>query len=622
MTTLPRRPRRVPGRGRAARTCIARRRPRAERRRRRRASPPASGSTRIASAGDGSGASGASTSHTAAARRAPTSHPAIAGTLRLPLRPGSPSLAAGPSPAPAALTTARHAPLVSCLMPTGIAANSCFSRSGYFQRQGEPSRELIILDDGDGTRRRTCRVTTRSIRTGPPGSASARSVTSAASWPAAGLSRSGTTTTGTAPGGSRRRSRRSWPGWPDYRTHDAGVLRGGRVEVLALQLRAARADVRRRRARRHARVPPQPLRARIRYPDCSLAEDAAFLRAAVRGGARLRRVAGDEHFVYLRHAASSWRFACGTFIDRAGGTPPRRLSGRPRTTRSTPRSMAAALAATRDATQHPAERPRFGEDRIVPVASAACWEDAKVATRRPRWPLSRANASSLGPVRRRANVRGALGHHSSWSPVCFAAPRASSVGRRRPLAGSASGATAGYPPRYRGAPLPLRQVLERHSRTIAGRDDAIPSAPTHLLQAVQRGPRERGCGPRSTQHATWLEDWAASACARASTRVAHRPAVVGYFRLDGDLDATRLPPLVPPRSLTGGMARRDREPPTLVAPLRDRGLRELGRSARQCRVDRRHTTRRQVWLRRNDRSQVALPRLGRDRGCDARRVGW
>jgi glycosyltransferase involved in cell wall biosynthesis len=55
-----------------------------------------------------------------------------------------------------------------------------------------------------------------------------------------------------------------------------------------------------------------------RYPDRSLAEDAAFLRQALRYGARLRRLSGDDLFVYLRHIRNSWSFECGEYLDPAG----------------------------------------------------------------------------------------------------------------------------------------------------------------------------------------------------------------------------------------------------------------------------------------------------------------
>jgi glycosyltransferase involved in cell wall biosynthesis len=55
-----------------------------------------------------------------------------------------------------------------------------------------------------------------------------------------------------------------------------------------------------------------------RYPDASLAEDAAFLARARARGARLERVDGAGHFVYLRHGRNAWRFTLGAHVDRSG----------------------------------------------------------------------------------------------------------------------------------------------------------------------------------------------------------------------------------------------------------------------------------------------------------------
>jgi glycosyltransferase involved in cell wall biosynthesis len=46
-----------------------------------------------------------------------------------------------------------------------------------------------------------------------------------------------------------------------------------------------------------------------RYPDRSLAEDAAFLERSVRGGARLQAMPAEGLFVYLRHSSNSWRLS-------------------------------------------------------------------------------------------------------------------------------------------------------------------------------------------------------------------------------------------------------------------------------------------------------------------------
>jgi O-antigen biosynthesis protein len=57
----------------------------------------------------------------------------------------------------------------------------------------------------------------------------------------------------------------------------------------------------------------------IRFPDYSLAEDAAFLREAQRRGLRLVRVDEDGAlFVYVRHGANTWSFETGSFLRPSG----------------------------------------------------------------------------------------------------------------------------------------------------------------------------------------------------------------------------------------------------------------------------------------------------------------
>jgi glycosyltransferase involved in cell wall biosynthesis len=64
----------------------------------------------------------------------------------------------------------------------------------------------------------------------------------------------------------------------------------------------------------------------IRYPDRSIAEDAWFLWHAMQQGAQIRKVRGDDLFIYVRHCKSSWEFRCGVFMDSHGwrsvGEPP------------------------------------------------------------------------------------------------------------------------------------------------------------------------------------------------------------------------------------------------------------------------------------------------------------
>jgi glycosyltransferase involved in cell wall biosynthesis len=56
----------------------------------------------------------------------------------------------------------------------------------------------------------------------------------------------------------------------------------------------------------------------LRYPAISLAEDAAFILAAVRARKRLVRLPNDGIFVYVRHGNNAWRFQPGHFLDPAG----------------------------------------------------------------------------------------------------------------------------------------------------------------------------------------------------------------------------------------------------------------------------------------------------------------
>jgi len=54
-----------------------------------------------------------------------------------------------------------------------------------------------------------------------------------------------------------------------------------------------------------------------KYPEISLAEDAAFLQA-VSKKARIARLPNNNVFIYVRHDTNSWRFNCGRFITIRG----------------------------------------------------------------------------------------------------------------------------------------------------------------------------------------------------------------------------------------------------------------------------------------------------------------
>jgi glycosyltransferase involved in cell wall biosynthesis len=57
---------------------------------------------------------------------------------------------------------------------------------------------------------------------------------------------------------------------------------------------------------------------RVRFPDTSLAEDAAWLRNSLAQGFRLARLANAGLFIYMRHGHNTWRFHAGTFMDARG----------------------------------------------------------------------------------------------------------------------------------------------------------------------------------------------------------------------------------------------------------------------------------------------------------------
>jgi len=54
------------------------------------------------------------------------------------------------------------------------------------------------------------------------------------------------------------------------------------------------------------------------YPAISLREDAMFLAASLRGGARLCRLSAREHYIYVRHDHNTWRFHEGSFLQPSG----------------------------------------------------------------------------------------------------------------------------------------------------------------------------------------------------------------------------------------------------------------------------------------------------------------
>lgn len=211
-------------------------------------------------------------------------------------------------------------PLVTCVMATRDRAEFVLQSIRYFQRQDYPARELIIIDDGretlegrlpDDPRIRYVRLSRRqSIGAKRNLGCELARGSIVAQWDDDDWYAPGRLSVQTAP------------------------LISGEADISALPAEVF-FDLRRWEFWRctpelHRRLFCEDVTGgtlvywrRVweklaRYPDCSLAEDAGFLRQVVRRGARLRREHREGLFVYVRHATNSWSFSCGQFLDRNG----------------------------------------------------------------------------------------------------------------------------------------------------------------------------------------------------------------------------------------------------------------------------------------------------------------
>jgi glycosyltransferase involved in cell wall biosynthesis len=247
--------------------------------------------------------------------RCPHFAPSDAIALRLPLD------AARAAIVPIPLVPSRAAePLVSCIMPTRGRPEWVQQSIRYFQRQTYPARELIIVDDSRVSSEkdlpcdpriryvhREQRMTIGAMRNlacdmargefiahwddddwyGParlaaqvaPIAAGAADITAFAATPFFDVARG-----------------QMWSCSPElFARMFVHAVHGGTLVYARRLFDAAH-----------------------RFPHVSIAEDAAFLRAAVMGGARLMRIDAGEHFVYMRHGENAWRFACGQAVDASG----------------------------------------------------------------------------------------------------------------------------------------------------------------------------------------------------------------------------------------------------------------------------------------------------------------
>jgi glycosyltransferase involved in cell wall biosynthesis len=207
-------------------------------------------------------------------------------------------------------------------MPTGDRADFALHAVDLFLRQDHPERELLVVDDGDDDLERRLPADDRVRYLRAP--------------------------RGESIGAKRNRAIEHARGAYVAQWDDDDWYGPGRLSAQLAPMLAGRADITGMSCPlffeldrwRFWRVTPVLHRRlfvgdvhggtiafarrvweRTRYPDASLAEDAALIARARARGARLARVDGEGHFVYLRHAANAWRFACGRHVDPRGWRP-------------------------------------------------------------------------------------------------------------------------------------------------------------------------------------------------------------------------------------------------------------------------------------------------------------
>jgi len=247
---------------------------------------------------------GASSAYAAHCRGEDCRHFAPAALIERVLPFGARSAAIPPAPA-------ASMPLVSCIMPTCDRPGWLLQSVAYFRRQDYPARELIIVDDGRqpvqpllpcDPRIRVLRLERRtSIGVKRNLACEAAAGEFIAHWddddwyaPSRLSAQAAPLLEGaadiTAFDNTLFFDLEGWRFWHCepalYRQLFAGAVHGGTLMF---------------RRRLHDRA--------TRYPDAWLAEDAAFLKAAMRRGARLHAVDGSGLYLYLRHGANSWRLA-------------------------------------------------------------------------------------------------------------------------------------------------------------------------------------------------------------------------------------------------------------------------------------------------------------------------
>lgn len=209
--------------------------------------------------------------------------------------------------------------LASCIMPTRDRAEYVLHALELLERQEHAHWELIVVDDGrDGLRERLpSSERVRYVR------ASAGESIGAKRNRGCGLARGEVIVHWDdddwyAPARLRRQTEPLLSGEADITALRAGTF----LDLERWTYWRASPDLHRRMFVHDVHGGTLAYRREVwqatRFPDSSLAEDAWFLQAAVRRGARLRALPNDGLFLYVRHSGSAWRFPCGSFLDERG----------------------------------------------------------------------------------------------------------------------------------------------------------------------------------------------------------------------------------------------------------------------------------------------------------------
>ncbi len=215
-------------------------------------------------------------------------------------------------------------PLVSCVMITQGRAAFVRQSIAYFQAQDYPRLELVIVYEQEGD-------LPSPLPSSPPSSP-----------PSVRAIRYHQVAPGQSLGAKRNAGVAEAIGQIIVQWDDDDWYAAERVSRQVAPILAGTADITALRARRffelsswklwtcsaalHARMFVEDVAggtlayrrelwgAGVRYPATNLREDADFLLAAMRAGARLSRLDDEELFVYVRHGTNTWRFASGAFM--------------------------------------------------------------------------------------------------------------------------------------------------------------------------------------------------------------------------------------------------------------------------------------------------------------------